>query len=257
MTPRSLTLTGLPGVPLVAPGDDLAALVLDALARAGETLADGDTIAVSQKIVSKAEGRIVELREVAVSDAARRLAAETEKDARLVELILRESVRIVRTRPGLIIAETRHGIVLANAGIDASNVAQAGGADTSVLLLPEDPDGSAARLREAIRDRAGVDSGIVVCDSLGRAWRNGTVGTALGASGLPALLDLRGAPDLHGRALRVSEIGLADSIAAAATLVMGEAGEGCPVVLVRGAFLPRGEGRAADLVRPAELDLFR
>lgn len=257
MTPRSLTLTGLPGIPMVAPGDDLAALVLDALARTGQALAEGDIIAVSQKIVSKAEGRTVDLREVGVSQEARRLAAETGKDARLVELILRESVRIVRTRPGLIIAETRHGIVLANAGIDASNIAQGDDAETRVLLLPEDPDGSAARLRDAIRERAGVGAGIVVCDSLGRAWRNGTVGTALGASGLPALLDLRGAPDLYGRALRVSEVGLADSIAAAATLVMGEAAEGCPVVLVRGAFLPRGEGRAADLVRPAELDLFR
>jgi coenzyme F420-0:L-glutamate ligase/coenzyme F420-1:gamma-L-glutamate ligase len=252
---RELRLVALPGIPLVQPGDDLAAMIVDAAGRCGERLRDGDVLVVAQKIVSKAEGRLVRLSSVRPSDRARALAAETGKDARLVELVLRESEEVVRVAREVIIVAHRLGFVMANAGIDQSNV-ESGGGD-AVLLLPEDPDGSCARLRAALRGREGADVAVIVNDSHGRAWRNGSVGVALGAAGLPALIDLRGRRDLFDRTLRVTELGLADELASAASILMGQADEGRPVVLARGVPYERREGCARELVRPRELDLFR
>jgi coenzyme F420-0:L-glutamate ligase/coenzyme F420-1:gamma-L-glutamate ligase len=251
----TLTLTALEGIPTIAPGMDLAAVIREAAERTSIVLQDGDVLVVAQKIVSKAEGRLVCLADVVPSERAREVAPRCDKDPRLVELILREATEIVRCRPGVIIVAHRRGWVMANAGIDASNV-EAAGSDT-VLLLPEDPDASAARLRAGLRDACGVDLGILVNDSFGRAWRLGTVGVAIGVAGLPALLDLRGWTDRTGRALRVTEVGVADEIAAAASLLMGQAGEGRPVIHVRGFPYARREGAAAELVRPRQLDLFR
>ncbi|MDP7668298.1 MAG: coenzyme F420-0:L-glutamate ligase [Rhodospirillales bacterium] len=251
-----MTVTALGGIPEIRPGDDLAAVIADAAAANGEVLADGDIVVVAQKIVSKAEGRYADLARVTPSARAIELAEKTEKDPRLVELILSEAAEVLRFRPGVLIVAHRHGVVLANAGIDTSNLDPARG-ETEVLLLPEDPDRSAAGLREALARRAGASLGVVVNDSLGRAWRNGTVGAAIGASGVAALLDQRGQPDRTGRALRITEIGLADEIAAAASAVMGQADEGRPVVVVRGLAHASGDGAASDLVRAKELDLFR
>ncbi len=254
--PTRMTVTALGGIPEIRPGDDLAAVIADAAAANGETLADGDIVVVAQKIVSKAEGRYADLARVTPSARAVELAEKTEKDPRLVELILSEAADVLRFRPGVLIVAHRHGVVLANAGIDTSNLDPARG-ETEVLLLPEDPDRSAAELRQALGRRTGTSLGVVVNDSLGRAWRNGTVGAAIGASGVAALLDQRGRPDRTGRALRITEIGLADEIAAAASAVMGQADEGRPVVVVRGLSHASGDGAASDLVRAKELDLFR
>ena len=252
-TPVELTLVALSGVPMIAPGDDLAAVAAEAAAASGVSLADGDVVVVAQKIVSKAEGRLVSLADVTAGARAAALAAEADKDPRLVELVLSESRSVLRCVPGVLIVVHRSGAILANAGIDASNVA----GDDRVLLWPEDADASAARLRAGLRRRLGVDAGVVVNDSVGRPWRLGTVGLAIGVAGLPGLVDLRARPDLHGRALRVSATALADEIAAAASLVMGEADEGRPVVVARGVPYARRDGSAAELLRPAEDDLFR
>jgi coenzyme F420-0:L-glutamate ligase / coenzyme F420-1:gamma-L-glutamate ligase len=249
--PHDLVLTPLDGIPMIAFGDDLAAIILAALKHSGCTLAAGDVLVVAQKIVSKAEGRTVDLRTVTPSPRAVALAKETQKDPRIVELILAESTEVLRHRPGVLIVAHRLGIVLANAGIDRSNVG-----DETVLLLPRDPDRSCAELRRAI-SAAGVDVAVVIIDSIGRAWRNGTIGTAIGVSGLPGLLDLRGTPDLFGRALETTEVGFADELAAAASLVMGQAGEGRPVVLARGLGYGRRDGTARELIRAREKDLFR
>ena len=243
----ALRLTTLPGLPLIQAGDDLAALLADALARADLSPRPGDVLALAQKVVSKAEGRSVPLASVTPSAAARRLAAETGKDPRLAELILAESVRVVRARPNLVIVEHRLGFVMANAGIDQSNLGQ----EDHALLLPVDPDASAARLS------ARLGLAVVITDSFGRAWRRGTVGIAIGAAGLPALLDLRGRLDLFGRALQVSMTGFADEIAAAAGLVMGQGAEGWPAVLLRGLAWDAPPAPAAALLRTAEEDLFR
>lgn len=250
--PARLALTGLAGVPPVAPGDDLAELAVDAARASGVSFEDGDALVVAQKIVSKSEGRLVPLDAVSPGPQARDLAAEVDKDPRLVELVLSESRSVLRARPGLLIVVHRSGAILANAGIDASNVA-----DGAVLLWPEDADASAARLREAFRRRPGVDVAVVVNDSVGRPWRMGTVGLAIGVSGMPGLVDLRGRRDLYGRPLQVSEVALADELAAAASLAMGQADEGRPMVLARGVPYSRREGSAAELPRPAEQDLFR
>ena len=255
-TPTRMTVIALAGIPEIRPGDDLALAIADAVAANGETLADGDIVVVAQKIVSKAEGRYVDLVDVTPSDEALGLAGKVDKDARLVELILLDSAEVVRLRPGVLIVANRHGLVLANAGIDTSNLDPARG-DTEVLLLPEDSDRSAAALREALTGRTGASLGVIINDSLGRAWRNGTVGVAIGASGIAALSDQRGRPDRRGRELRVTEIGLADEIAATASSVMGQADEGRPVVIVRGLARAAGDGTARDLVRDRELDLFR
>ena len=250
----ALTLTRLSGVPHVSAGDDLSVIVLSALEHSGVALADGDIVAVAQKIVSKCEGRVVALADVTPSPRAVELGHAVAKDPRLVELVLSEADEVMRARPGVLIVRHRLGIVLANAGIDQSNVDQSGGA--CALLLPADPDASARALREALRAATGADAAVVILDSLGRAWRLGTVGIAIGVAGLPALLDLRGEPDIHGRKLETSELGLADEVAAAASLAMGQAGEATPVVVLRGLGYARREARAADLVRPVHMDLF-
>ena len=251
-----LTLFALPGIPEVHPGDDLPALLLAALKRAGEALQDNDVLVLAQKIVSKAEGRLAKLNEIKASPRAAEIAKVADKDPRVVELILGESVEVMRQRPGVIVVEHKHGYVLANAGIDASNVEPLAEGE-QVLLLPADPDASAARIRAALEQASGKRLGVVINDSLGRAWRNGTVGTALGASGLPGLLDLRGTPDRHGRVLRITEIGAADEVAAAASLLMGQADEGRPAILVRGFPYKLREGNARELIRPKGMDLFR
>lgn len=255
-TNNRIELIALEGVPLVREGDDLADIVLDALTRAGLELQERDVLVVAQKIVSKSEGRIVRLDTIEPSSRARDIAPVIEKDARLVELILRESREVLRMRAGIIIVEDVRGLVLANAGVDASNV-NADGGDGSVLLLPAEPDASAAKLHAALHARVGRDIGVVINDSIGRAWRNGTIGTAIGVAGLPGLLDLRGTADLFGRKLRTTDLGLADEIAAAASLLMGQAGEGRPIILVRGVPYQRREGQARELLRPKALDFFR
>lgn len=251
-----LAILALGGVKRVRPGDDLCALALYALAENGEKLRDGDILVLAQKIVSKSESRYADLGAVTPSAEAVKIAGEVNKDARLVELILAESREIVRHRPGVLIVVHRLGYVLANAGIDASNIEPEYGDDT-VLLLPQDPDASAEKLRAAILDATGAQIGVVINDSLGRAWRNGTMGVALGVAGLPGLLDLRGREDLMGRELRVSEIGVADEIASAASIVMGQADEGRPLVHIRGFPYPSTDGTGAELIRDRELDLFR
>jgi coenzyme F420-0:L-glutamate ligase/coenzyme F420-1:gamma-L-glutamate ligase len=252
----AVSLIPLAGIKLVEPGDDLAALTVLAFAETGVEPQDGDVLVVAQKIVSKAEGRHVDLGAVRPSPRAKALAAEVDKDPRFVEVVLSESRRVVRRRPGLLIVEHRLGFVMANAGIDHSNVAAADGGER-VLLLPVDPDGSAEALRARLCRKFGVRLAVVISDSFGRPWRKGTVGVAIGAAGLPAFIDWRGHPDLFARALQVTETGFADEIAAAAGLVMGQADEGVPVVLVRGLAWAAPERPAADLVRPAANDLFR
>lgn len=249
----TVTLCALGGVPMIAPGCDLATVTVEALHATGERLRDGDIIVLAQKIVSKAEGRLVALDSIAPSPEAIELAAECDKDPRLVELILSESQEVMRVRKGALIIRHRLGIVLANAGIDQSNIDQQ---RETALLLPVDPDASAARIREGLKAATGVGPAVLIIDSLGRAWRTGTTGTAIGLAGMPGLLDLRGRPDLHGRPLASSELGLADEVAAAASLVMGQADEGRPIVLVRGVELARRDGSAAELIRPRHLDLF-
>ncbi|HMK67652.1 MAG TPA: coenzyme F420-0:L-glutamate ligase [Stellaceae bacterium] len=251
-----LTLYPLSGLPLVKPGDDLAELILAGMARASLVPAKRDVLVVAQKIVSKAEGRFVDLATVRPSARAQTLALEVAKDPRLVEVILSESRRVVRSRPGVLIVEHRLGFVMANAGVDRSNVSPPGEGER-VLLLPRDPDASATALRARLAAALGVEIAVVVNDSFGRPWRRGTVGVALGAAGLPALLDLRGKPDLHGRPLEVTVTGFADEIAAAASLVMGQAGEAIPAVLLRGLDWTAPAASAAEIVRVPDEDLFR
>ena len=251
---RELTLTALPGIPEVTAGADLAALLLEALGRANRVLRTGDVLVIAQKIVSKAEGRMMRLAEVSPSARAEGLGRAAEKDPRLVELLLRESREVLRVKPGVVIVEHRLGFVMANAGIDQSNVP---GAEPAALLLPEDPDASARRIRDELKRRADVEVGIVINDSFGRAWRNGVAGVAIGVAGMPALVDLRGRADRGGRALKVTQVAAADELAAAASLLMGQSDEGLPAVLARGFPYARRAGSAAELVRPRAEDLFR
>ena len=256
--PGQLVLTVLPGLPIVEPGDDLPRLILEGSRRAGLALQDGDVVVVTQKIVSKAEGRLVHLAGIQPSPEAYRLAAETEKDPRLVEVILRESREILRIRRGLIVVRHRLGFVCANAGVDHSNVRGRDGAPEDwVLMLPEDPDRSADRIRRSLEEESGASLGVLIIDSHGRAWRMGTVGVAIGVSGFPALVDLRGRPDLFGYRLRVTEVGLADEVAAAASILTGQADESAPVVHVRGLPYPLRPGTLQELIRPTDQDLFR
>jgi coenzyme F420-0:L-glutamate ligase/coenzyme F420-1:gamma-L-glutamate ligase len=251
-----LEIIGLPGVPMVQPGDSLDALAISALVDAAIAPEPGDVLVVAQKIVSKAEDRFVDVATVNPSPQAQKLAEQTGKDARFCEVVLSESKRIVRHRLNLIIAEHRLGFVMANAGIDHSNVAPGNGHER-VLLLPVDPDASARALREQLVAAYGVPIAVIISDSFGRPWRRGTVGIALGAAGLPAIIDWRGHPDLFGRPLEVTETGFADEIAAAASLIMGQANEAMPMVLVRGLHWTAPEAEAVALIRPPEHDLFR
>lgn len=252
---RRLTLSALEGIPMIAPGDDLAALLAGSLRSMGIALQDGDILVLAQKIVSKAEGRFVNLDEVVPSPRAVALAAEVCKDARLVEVILRESKEVVRHKKDVLIVAHRLGFVMANAGVDQSNVGVENG--TQALLLPCAPDASAARVKARLDEEFGVDVGVVINDSFGRPWRNGVVGVALGAAGVPSLWNLVGAPDLFGRPMRVTEVAIADQIASAASLLMGEADENLPAVHVRGIVWPAPPVPASALVRPKEMDMFR
>lgn len=248
----AIQIEALTGIGEIRAGDDLAAVFASAI-RA--PLRAADVLVVAQKAVSKAEGRLVRLADVEVGAEAAELARAIGKDPRLVQLILSESTAVVRTAPNVLIVRHRLGFVMANAGIDQSNVE--GGEGEAALLLPLDPNGSAAALREGLRARLGVAPAVIVSDSFGRPWRVGTVNVAIGAAGLPSLVDLRGQPDRFGRVLRASEVALADAVAAAAGLAMGEAAEGRPAVLVRGLAWTAPERDASALIRPAEQDLFR
>lgn len=252
---RGVSISVVPGMPHVREGDDLAEQIINAANAAGAPLTAGDIVVVAQKIVSKAEGRAVDLGDIVPSDRAVSLARDAQKDPRLVELILHEADEVLRVRPGVIVVAHKRGWVLANAGIDRSNVE--GGDRDRVLLLPEDPDASAIAIRKRLKFICGLDVGVIVADSIGRAWRMGTIGTAIGASGVKCLTDLRGRCDLYGRLLETTETGSADEIAAAASLLMGQGAEGSPVVVVRGLEEAIGEGQARDLVRPVAMDMFR
>jgi len=264
-----LTLTPLQKIPLIRHGDNLADILVSALNANHLQLEDGDILVVTSKIVSKAEGRMVNLATVTPSERARELARQAEKDPRVVEFLLQESNEVLRVRVGTIIVEHRLGFVCANAGIDHSNVdptpnpspnAPIGEGESGegyVLLLPRDPDASSRAIREQIEARTGKRIGVMVIDSHGRAWRIGTVGACIGLSGIPALVDERGWKDLFGYELRITIVGVADELAAAASLVMGQAAEGTPAVHVRGFPYPLCEGSLKELIRPREQDLFR
>jgi coenzyme F420-0:L-glutamate ligase/coenzyme F420-1:gamma-L-glutamate ligase len=252
----ALTITALAGIPGVRPGDDLAALLVAAIERSGLAPRPHDIVVVAHKIVSKAEGRYLDLAAIEPGSAARELAALTGKDARLVEAILSQSAEILRAAPGVLIAVTRHGFVMANAGVDQSNL-DAGDEGRRVLLLPEQPDRSALAIKERLDAHFRSDIGVIVSDSTGRAWRLGTVGLAIGAAGVPSLLDRRGEPDLAGRPLEATEVAFADAVAAAALLTMGEAAEARPAALVRGLLWTAAPRPASALVRPKAQDLFR
>ena len=252
--PRELRVIALEGIPEIERGAALAALLCAALARNGMTLQTGDILVLAQKIVSKAEGRLVQFTDVTPSERAHAIAAEAAKDPRLVELMLRESSQVLRVKPGVIIVEHKLGFVMANAGIDQSNVP---GAEDAVLLLPLDPDASAGKLRDELRVQYSVEIGVLIIDSFGRAWRNGVAGAAIGVAGLPALIDLRGNKDREGRVLKVTQVAAADELAAAASLMMGQADEGTPAVVVRGFPYALREGTAKELLRPEAEDLFR
>ena len=263
-----LTLTPLANIPLIRHGDDLADILVKALHTNAIQLQNGDILVLAQKIISKAEGRMVNLATVTPSDRALKLAGSTQKDPRVVELIFQESKEILRTRPGAIIVEHKLGFVCANAGIDHSNVAPpepSEGSETFgrqnpedwVLLLPENPDRSAEQIRQKIKATSNIPIGVLIIDSHGRAWREGTVGTAIGIAGLPGIVDLRGKLDLFDFRLQITQVGVADELAAAASLVMGQAAEGTPAIHVRGFPYPLREGSLKELLRPKEQDLFR
>jgi coenzyme F420-0:L-glutamate ligase/coenzyme F420-1:gamma-L-glutamate ligase len=251
--PRAITLTALPGLPIVRAGDDLATLLTTALRCAQIEPATGDIVVVAQKVVSKAEGRLVDLRGIVPSPRALELAAEVDKDPRLVEVILAESTEVIRHRKDVLIVAHRLGFVMANAGVDQSNV----GPDSTDCVLLLHPDTAAQALKRRLDEEFGAALGIIINDSFGRPWRQGVVGVALGAAGVPALRNLIGAPDLFGRKMRVTEVALADEVASAASLVMGEGDEGIPAVHVRGLACDARAVPAAALIRPRELDMFR
>jgi len=254
----SLTLSVLAGIPMIQPGDDLSSILLSALENTEILLEDRDILVIAQKIVSKAEGRLVNLTEVEPTQEAISLAKLVEKDARFVELALRESKSVLRTRPGTLIVEHKNGFVCANAGIDHSNVSGMwGDPEDWVLLLPENPDESAKLLQRKIEAATGKLIGILIIDSHGRAWRMGTVGVSIGFSGVPGLVDLRGTSDLFGYSLRITQVAAADELAAGASLMMGQAAEGSPVIHVRGFPYPLRESSMQELIRPLDQDLFR
>jgi coenzyme F420-0:L-glutamate ligase/coenzyme F420-1:gamma-L-glutamate ligase len=255
--PGALSVVPIAGLPEVRPGDDLLQLLMQALRLQGNPeLRDGDVLVVTQKIVSKAENRIVDLAGIEPGSEARRLAAESRKDPRIVELVLREAAEVMRVAPDVLIVRHRFGFVAANAGIDQSNLAPGG---DLVLLLPEDPDASAERLRASLQEQFGLRVAVLISDSFGRAWRLGTCGVCIGCAGLRPLIDLRGTPDRSGRPLQITQVALADQLCAAATLAAGEAAEGTPMVLIRGVAASHfavGHGAQA-LLRPLAQDLFR
>jgi len=253
-----LSLTPLQNIPLIRQDDNLADILLKSLHETNIDLQNDDILVIAQKIVSKAEGRMVNLATVTPSLRAVELAEKSKKDARVVELMFQESNEVLRIRVGTIIVEHKLGFVCANAGIDHSNVHGGGNEEEEfVLLLPEDPDKSARNIREQIKQKTGVNFGVMLIDSHGRAWRNGTVGICIGLSGIPALMDERGWKDLFGYTLQITVVGIADELAAAASLMMGQAAEGIPAVHVRGFPYPLGEGTLKELIRPKNQDMFR
>jgi coenzyme F420-0:L-glutamate ligase/coenzyme F420-1:gamma-L-glutamate ligase len=249
-------LTAVPAIPMIEPGDDLAAILVERLRAAGLDLRDGDVVVVAQKIVSKAEGRYLALADIVPSPEAYELAGRLKKDPHYVQAVLDESNEVVRQREGLLIAEHRLGFVMANAGIDQSNIEHPDGRER-VLLLPENPDASCAGLKRAFDEAFDAEVAVVMNDSFGRPLRNGVVGVAIGAAGLPCLRNMVGEPDLFGRALRVTEVAFADEIASAASMIMGQSGEGRPVVHIRGLAWSGAPTPATDLVRPKQRDMFR
>lgn len=250
-----ISIFPLAGIPLIQPGDDLPRILGDAVERLDSRLQSGDVLVIAQKIVSKAEGRYIDLDRITPSPYAIEIAQQCQKDPRLIEVILSESTEVVRVRSGLIITRHRLGFVSANAGVDRSNVAPDG--IDRVLLLPIDPDRSAAHIRSALRDRFGVDVGVIIADSHGRPHRMGTVGVAIGLSGLPGVEDWRGRQDLFGYTLQHTEVGVADQIAGAGTLLLGQAAEAIPAVIVRGVPFEKRNGTAQEINRPKEMDLFQ
>jgi len=251
-----INIIALKGVPLVHPGDDLVKIIINALTLSNECLKNGDILVVAQKIISKAEGRIVALDSVSPSERAKKLAIKLGKDPRQIELVLQESREIVRSKPGVVIVEQNLGLVMANAGIDRSNVVQQSD-EEYVLLLPVDPDASSNSLREKINKRLGVKVGIIINDSIGRAWRVGTTGHAIGVAGLPAVIDLRGEKDMFGKELLVSEQAVADELASAASLLQGQASEALPIVVIRGFKFNATNQTAKALIRERDMDMFR
>lgn len=255
----TLTVQALPGIPMIRPGDDLSALIGNALQAAGVRLSDGDVVCVAQKIVSKAEGRLLALADVTPGEQAMALARETDKDPRLVQLVLDESTEVVRKKPGVLIVRHRLGLVGANAGIDQSNIEHGGDGPEQeyALLLPVDPDESARRLRAALEAASGARLGVVVTDSSNRPWRLGTIGAALGCAGIRALDDQRGGRDIYGRELKVTLINRADALATMATLVMGETTQRTPAAIIRGLAPDDVDEPASSIIRPLDEDLFR
>ncbi len=254
----TLSLIPLLDFPLIQPGDHLPDIISQSLANNGMALSDGDILVLAQKVVSKAEGRLVNLTTIEPSEEALKYAERTNKDPRLVHLILSESQEVLRTRENLLIVQHKLGFVSANAGIDHSNVhGPWGEKEDWVLLLPEDPDASAIEIRESLEERYQCKIGVMIIDSHGRAWRLGTVGVAIGLSGMPGLVDLRGKADLFDYRLRVTQVAAADELAAGASLVMGQAREGTPVILARGFPYPLREASFQELIRPKDKDLFR
>lgn len=252
----AISFTAVPGIPDVVPGMNLAAVLAEALGNANLPLLPRDVLIVAQKIVSKAEGRYVDLADVQVSARAQEIARQCGKDPRIVEVVLAESTAVVRVAPNVLIVRHRLGYVMANAGVDRSNI----GGDAHrerVLLLPRDPDGTAEQLRAALSARFNVPLAVVISDSFGRPWRNGVVNVALGAAGLPALIDRRGEQDRYGRVLEMTEVAFADAIAAGAGLAMGEGAEGTPCVVARGLYWNAPDRNAQSLIRPSREDLFK
>lgn len=249
-----LNITPLQNIPLIRQHDNLADILVNSLNETKINLQDNDILVIAQKIISKAEGRIVNLADITPTTKAIDLATQADKDPRVMELMIQESNEILRVRKGTVIVEHKLGFVCANAGIDHSNVT---GDEEAVLLLPKDPDSSARNIREQIKQKTGVNTGVMIIDSHGRAWRNGTVGICIGLSGLPALIDERGWQDLFGYTLKITVVGVADELAAAASLVMGQASEGIPAVHVRGFPYPLSEGSLKEIIRPKEQDMFR
>lgn len=255
MAETELSLQAIAGVPMVQPGDDLATVTLTALANEGVALADGDILVLAQKIVSKAEHRQFRLADITPGDEAKSLAAEVDKDPRLVQLILNESSEVLRKKPGVLIVRHKLGLVGANAGIDQSNIDH--GSAEEALLLPADPDASATQLVDTIKTRTGKQTGVIIADSMNRPWRMGTIGGAIGCAGVNVLDDHRGGTDLYGRELKVTLINRADALAGAATLLMGETTEKIPLVLIRGIAPYQGDDSASDIPRPLAEDMFR
>lgn len=255
MAETELSLQAIAGVPMVQPGDDLATVTLTALANEGVALVDGDILVLAQKIVSKAEHRQFRLADITPGDEAKSLAAEVDKDPRLVQLILNESSEVLRKKPGVLIVRHKLGLVGANAGIDQSNIDH--GSAEEALLLPADPDASATQLVDTIKTRTGKQTGVIIADSMNRPWRMGTIGGAIGCAGVNVLDDHRGGTDLYGRELKVTLINRADALAGAATLLMGETTEKIPLVLIRGIAPYQGDDSASDIPRPLAEDMFR